>query len=192
MTWGHAMLAQSNRIPLWLKLTFSAWLVIWVPSYLWVYGPQNFFWLCNLANFLILIALWQENRLLMSAQLLAVLIVGTVWTLDVATAALITGEPLLGTDYMFDTEVPLATRLLSIFHTVLPIVAVYAVLRLGYDHRGLLLQTAITWTVIPLTRLIADTERNINWVHKPFNQPQDFLPDGLYVIALMLVWPVLL
>ena len=189
---ANAMLAQSNPIPLWLKLAFSLWLLIWVPSYLSVYGPQNFFWLCNLANFLILIALWTENRLLMSAQLLAVLIVGSVWSLDVGTAALITGTPVLGTDYMFDTEIPLATRMLSIFHTVLPVIAVYAILKLGYDRRGLILQTALTWVVIPLTWLLTDPERNINWTRKPFNQTQDLLPEGLYVIVLMLAWPLLL
>lgn len=186
------MHAQSNRIPFWLKLAFTLWLIIWVPSYLWVYGPQNFLWLCNLANFLILIALWSENRLLMSAQLLAVLIVGSVWTLDVGIAALITGQPILGTDYMFDEQIPLATRMLSVFHTILPIVAVYSVLRLGYDRRGLWLQTGVTLAVIPLTRLLTEPERNINWVYAPFNQPQDVLPDWLYIIALMLVWPLLL
>jgi len=31
------------RIPLWLKLFWTAWVIVWAPAYWREYGPQNFF-----------------------------------------------------------------------------------------------------------------------------------------------------
>lgn len=182
----------SSRLPLWLKLAFTLWVVAWATSYVRVLGWQHFLWLCDLASFLILVALWTESRLLMSAQWLAVLMVGVFWTLDVGTA-LVTGvHPIGGTEYMFDGARPLGFRLLSLFHLVLPLVAGYGVWRLGYDRRGLRWQVALTWAVIPLSYAVTEVERNINWVQGPFGQPQTSLDPLVYLGGLMLAWPLVL
>ena len=113
-----------TSLPLWLKLAFSAWIVVWAPTYAFAIGPQNFFWLCNVANFLILAGLWTENRRLLSMQLLSVLLVGVCWTIDVGTAVVAGFHPIGGTEYMLDQNVPLALRSLSLYHVILPVVAV--------------------------------------------------------------------
>ncbi|SDL80612.1 hypothetical protein SAMN05661010_02615 [Modicisalibacter muralis] len=182
----------SHYLPLWLKLAFTLWVLVWAPAYAWKLGWQNFLWLCDLASFLILIALWTENRLLISAQLLAVFVVGVFWAVDVGSA-LITGiHPIGGTEYMFDAAMPLGFRLLSLFHLVLPLVAVYAVFKLGYDRRGLWLQIALTWLVLPLSLALTDPERNINWVQGPFGQSQTPLDPIVYLLGLMIGWPLAL
>jgi len=186
------MQRRSGRIPQWLKLLFTLWVLVWAPAYFLVYGPQNYLWLCNLANFLILIALWRENSLLMSTQLLVVLVVGTLWTLDVVVAFLFTGRPVLGTAYMFDTSIPLGIRLLSLYHSFLPAIALFGVLRLGYDRRAWLWQTGLTLVVIAVSRLVSNADLNINWVYGPFGQPQTLLPAWLYVPMVMLAWPFVL
>lgn len=61
-------------------------------------GAQNFFWLCNMASFLLLVALWSERRTLMSMQWLMVALVGNLWSLDVATAPLTGVHPIGGTE----------------------------------------------------------------------------------------------
>lgn len=186
------MRQAGEHLPLGLKLAFSAWIAVWVPAYLVVYEPQNFLWLCNLANLLVLAALWTESRLLLSAQFLSVLLVGILWSLDVA-GAFLTGVHLIGgTEYMFNPDIPLPARLLSLYHMLLPLVTVYGVMRLGYDRCGLWLQTAITWVVLPTSYWFTDMERNINWVHGPFGQEQNLLDSRLYVAVLMLLWPVLI
>ncbi|MDQ7729785.1 hypothetical protein [Halomonas sp. SpR8] len=177
-------------VPRWLKLSFSLWILIWAPSYVVLLGAQNFFWLCNVASFLLLVALWAEHRTLMSMQWLAVALVGSLWTLDVATAALIGIHPIGGTEYMFDPEHPPMARAMSLYHVVLPLVAGIGVAKLGYARRALLWQTLLTWIVVPLTYLLTDPERNINWVHGPFGQPQDSLDPLLYLFLLALIWPV--
>ncbi|UEQ02319.1 hypothetical protein LMS44_13545 [Halomonas profundus] len=178
-------------VPRWLKLAFTLWVLVWAPSYVVLLGAQNFFWLCNVASFLLLVALWSEHRTLMSMQWLAVALVGSLWSLDVATAALTGVHPIGGTEYMFDPEHPPMARAMSLYHVVLPLVAGIGVAKLGYARRALLWQTLLTWIVVPLTYLLTEAERNINWVHGPFGQPQDSLDPLLYLFLLSLLWPVI-
>ncbi|MGJ7457115.1 hypothetical protein ACR80S_08145 [Halomonas sp. MA07-2] len=89
-------------LSLWLKLAFTAWIVGWGPTFWVLLGPQNYFWLCNLASFLILVGLWRESRLLLSMQWLAVALVGSLGAVDVGTAWLNGVHPIGGTEYMFD------------------------------------------------------------------------------------------
>ncbi|MEL7614662.1 hypothetical protein AAGW18_19365 [Vreelandella titanicae] len=178
-------------VPRWLKLAFTLWVLVWAPSYVVLLGAQNFFWLCNVASFLLLVALWSEHRTLMSMQWLAVALVGSLWSLDVATAALTGVHPIGGTEYMFDPEHPPIARAMSLYHVVLPLVAGIGVAKLGYARRALLWQTLLTWIVVPLSYLLTEAERNINWVHGPFGQPQDSLNPLLYLFLLSLLWPVI-
>jgi hypothetical protein len=185
--------AAPGRLPLWLKLAFTAWIAGWAPTFAVLLGTQNYFWLCNLANFLILVGLWTEHRRLLSMQWLAVALVGSLWTLDVGTAWLTGWHPIGGTEYMLDPGEPLLTRLLSLYHLGLPPVAGFAVWRLGYDRRALGWQTGLTWLVIPASYLLTEAHRNINWVHGPFgSEPQAWMAPELYLIALMVFWPLLL
>lgn len=190
MAHGAPQRRQPLHLPLWLKLVFTAWILVWAPAYWMQLGPQNYFWLCNLANFLILVGLWCESRRLLSMQLLSVLLVGSLWAVDVGTAWITGVHPIGGTEYMFNAEKPLAIRLLSLYHLILPLVAGLAVYRLGYDRRALLWQSALTWVVVPLSYVATEPERNINWVHGPFGQPQETLHPLLYLAGLTLLWPV--
>lgn len=178
------------RLPLWLKLAFTAWIAVWAPSYWVLLGPQNYYWLCNLANFLILLGLWREHRLLLSMQWLAVALVGSLWALDVGVAWLSGVHPIGGTEYMFDPAHPPLTRLLSLYHLILPPVTGFALWRLGYERRALAWQTGLTWAVIPATYLFTEAVRNVNWVHGPFGQPQEWMAPLPYLALLMAAWPV--
>src|SRR5258706_52999 len=66
---GHA----KSRIPLWLKIAWTAWVLVWAPVYWKQYGPQNFLYFCDLGNFLIAMGLWLESRLIISWQALGML-----------------------------------------------------------------------------------------------------------------------
>src|SRR5260370_27774232 len=57
---------------------------------------------------------------------------------------LMTGRFLVGgTEYMWDTRVPIWARLLSSFHIGLPLALLWAMRKIGYDRRALPLQAAI-------------------------------------------------
>ena len=46
------------RVPLWLKVVWTVWLVVWAPLYWWKYGAQNFLFFCDIGNVLIGVGLW--------------------------------------------------------------------------------------------------------------------------------------
>lgn len=179
-------------LPLWLKLGYSAFILAWVPAYLRFYGPQNFLWLCDFGNLLVLLGLWLESPLLLSSQLVSMLLICLLWTLDVTAAAVTGSHPIGGTEYMFRADIPLQLRLYSLFHAGMPALLVYAVCRLGYDRRGWRLQVAICWILLPLSYLFTAPDRAVNWVWGPFGRIQTMLPDWQYLIVCMAVYPLLL
>ncbi len=182
---------RMRRIPTWLKCAVTVLVLLWAGVYWRAHGPQNFLWFCDLANFLIAIALWLESPLLMSSQALSVLLVQILWTFDVAGRALLGSHPIGGTEYMFDSAIPLPLRLASCFHVAVPPLVVWGLWRLGYDGRAWLLQSAIAWVVLPLSYALTTPSRNINWVFAPFGRPQTLVEPELYLVALMLVYPLL-
>ena len=76
------------RLPLWLKLGWTLWVVAWAPFYWKQYGAQNFLYFCDLGNFFIAIALWTESALLFSWQATGLLLFQALFTLDLLPALL--------------------------------------------------------------------------------------------------------
>jgi hypothetical protein len=100
------------RIPLSLKVAWTVWVLVWAPVYWRQYGAQNFLFFCDLGNLLIAIALWSESALIFSWQAVSLLLFQTLYTVDLAGAA-VTGRHVIGgTEYMFDRAIPLYIRLL--------------------------------------------------------------------------------
>ncbi len=178
-------------IPLWLKIAYTAWLVFWIPTYWIQSGPANFLWLCDVANFIIAVAIWRESSLLFSSQTVSVLIIQLVWIVDVAGRLVLGFHPVGGTEYMFAATQPPVVKLLSLFHAWMPVLLLWAISRLGYDRRGWRLQTLIAWLVLPAS-FFADPERNLNWLWEPFGVPQTVMPPLLYLLVCMFAYPLLL
>jgi hypothetical protein len=183
---------KHHKLPLWLKLLFSAWILFWAPAYAVMLGPANFLWVCNLASFLILAGLWLEHRLLLSMQWLAVALIGLLWAVDLGVAVLAGVHPFGGTAYMLDPDFPDLARVLSFYHLILPLVTGFAVWRLGYARKALLGQSLLTALAVILGWLLTDPERNINWAQAPFGMEQAPLPEPVYLPVLILAWIVLL
>jgi hypothetical protein len=180
-----------GRIPLWLKVAWTAWLLVWAPFYWRHYGPQNFIWFCDLSNIVIGVALWLESPLLFSTQALSIGIVQTLFTVDffwrLAAGSHLTG----GTEYMFDPASPLHVRALSLFHLAIPPLLVWAVARLGYERRALPLQTAVAWVVLPVSLLFGPV-KDLNWVYGPYEKQQTWTSQGLWFAICMVGFPLLL
>ena len=180
--------SHAGRIPPVIKLAYLLWMAVWVPIY-WVFnGPENFLWLCDLANIILLFALCLESSLLMSSQAVGVLLIQLVWVLDFLSAWLLGSHLTGGTEYMFDTGQPRWLRAMSLFHIVMPPLLLWGVYRLDYDHRGWKLQTAMAWLLLPATFLLTDPALNINWVWRPFGLEQSLLPPWAFVLFMMLAY----
>jgi hypothetical protein len=178
------------RLPLWLKVTWTIWLFVWVPLYWRQYGVQNFLYFCDLGNLVIGIALWLESALMFSCVASAVLLLQTIYTVDLA-GALLTGHHVSGgTEYMFDPGLSLAIRLLSLFHVVTPPLLLWAIWRLGYDPRGWKLQTLLAWIIVPVNYFWRP-EKDVNWARGLFFHEQHTIPGWIYLLLYLAAVPLL-
>ena len=178
-------------MPLWLKIAWSLWLAAWVPLYWKQYGVQNFLYFCDLGNFLIAIALWIESRLIFSWQATGLLLFQVLYTVDLV-GALLSGKHIFGgTEYMFDSALPLLVRLLSLFHVVTPPLLLWAIWRLGYDPRGWKLQTITTWIVVSINYFWRP-ERDVNWARGLFYHQQHVMPGPVYLLAYFVLVPLVI
>src|ERR1700752_2431394 len=119
------------RVPLWLKIVWTLWLIVWAPLYWRQYGAQNFLFFCYIGNVLIGVGLWLESPLMFSWAACGLLIFQSLYVVDLAGAGIAHHHVTGGTEYMFDPSLPLTTRLLSLFHVASPPLLLWAIWRLG-------------------------------------------------------------
>ena len=180
-------------IPLTAKLGYTLWVALWVPLILTTYGPQNFFWLCNIAQLILLYAIWRENRLLLASQSGMFFLVGSGWTLDLVVAMALGGYSVTGfTTYMFNPDISLVVRLSSLYHTALPPFLLWLAWRVGHDRRGPWLQCLIGAAGVIGGWLFTDPERNINWVYEFFGLAALVDSTELWVACLLVIYPLTL
>jgi hypothetical protein len=184
---------EKRRVPMWLKLAYTAFMMVLVPVYWMNYGPTNFIYFCDAALFLTLFAIWTENSLLASMAAVGILVPQFFWCVDFGGELL--GFHLTGmTSYMFDTRSSLFLRGLSLFHGWLPFLLCYLVFRLGYDRRALKVWTALAgglclvafFLLPPAGAILADPKlpRNLDYVFGLDDaHPQTWMAPGLYLVV---------
>jgi hypothetical protein len=178
------------RLPLWLKIVWTVWLIVWIPLYWKQYGLQNFLFFCDIGNILIGLALWLESPLIFSWQACGLLLFQTLYTMDLV-GALLTGRHFIGgTEYMFDHGIPLFVRLVSLFHVVTPPLLFWAIRKFGYDRRGWKYQTLTAWIVVPINYFWR-SGYDVNWARGPFFREQHAMPGPVYLLGYLLVLPLL-
>lgn len=184
-----------HPVPLAARILYTAWMLAWVPLILATAGAQNFWWLCNCALFIVLVATWFPSPLLISSQAGTVTVVGLVWAADLAAGLVFGDSPTGITAYMFEPALPLIQRLASLYHLWFPIYAVWLCRRQGYDDRGPWLQCVIGSLAIVGGWWFGDPVRNLNYTQAPFGIEQTWLPDAVYLpllcvaTAAALYWP---
>jgi hypothetical protein len=201
VTTGEPIVVQPHKIRPAAKVAITAFLAVLVPIYLHTYGPTNFLWFCDAALILTVAGMWLESSLLISMCSVGILLPQCVWLADFGGNLL--GFHFLGlTGYMFDRQLPLFTRGLSLFHGWLPLLLVWLLFRLGYDKRAL-----SAWTVLAaglgfvcyfftppagVHPANSNLPININYLYG-FNdqQPQHWVNQNIYVILwLGVLWLV--
>lgn len=181
-------------IPLSLKLVYTAFTAVTVVIYIRKYPLWNFLWFSDIALIATVPALWLENSLLASMMLVGVLLPEVLWNGAFFTR-LVTGNRLFGlTDYMFDASKPRYVRAISlVFHVLLPVLLLWMAVRLGYDSRALVAQTALAWIVLPLSYWLGEPKvENLNWVFGWTAEPQTRIPPLAYLGLVMIAFPLLI
>ena len=178
------------RIPLALKIAWTIFVLIWAPIYWKQYGPQNFLYYCDLGNLLILLGLWTESRLIISWQAVGLLVVQTLYVVDLL-GALLSGRYVFGgTEYMFDPAIPIPVRAVGLYHAVVPVLLLWAVRRLGYDARAWKWQTVLMLIVAPIN-FFWRPAYNVNLV-RGIGHEQHLMPAWLYFIGYLIVVPLVI
>ena len=176
-------------VPLWLKIGWTLWLIVWAPLYWRQYGPANFLFFCDIGNVLVGIALWLESPLLFSWAACGLLAFQSLYCIDLVGALLRGGHFFGATDYMFDPHLSLLIRLLSLFHVVTPPLLLWAIWKLGYDSRGWKLQTLLLWIVVPIN-YFWHPELDVNWARGLFFHEQHTISAPGYLLGYLAVVPV--
>lgn len=174
-----------HRLPLWLKVLYTLFVCLLVPTYWIFYGPKNFLWGSDIALFMICAALWLEHPLPNSMMANGLLPFELLWCVDFLSGARVFGA----TAYMFEPDRPIFLKALSLFHILLPAVIVFLLCRLGYDRRALAAQTLLIWIVLPATYLLTDPAANVNFAFGPGQHPQTSLPPLVYLGLVMFLLP---
>lgn len=192
--------ATHGRIPLSIKIAFTAFMAVLIPVYWTHYGPSNFLYFCDLALLVTLAGLWLESPLLVSMPAVGILAPQVLWIVDYILNFF--GIQLTGmTDYMFDKTKPAYLRGLSLFHGWLPFLLVFGVAKLGYDKRAFSAWTALAWTVMFIAYFLlpapsaatADAVANVNYVYgMSSTEPQQMMPGWLWFVSLLVALPVAL
>jgi hypothetical protein len=198
---GAPVAVQPHKIPLAAKLVVTVFLAVLVPVYLHTYGPTNFLWFCDAALVLTVVGMWLEHSLLISMCAVGILLPQCLWLADFGCQLF--GIHFLGlTGYMFEPQLPVFTRGLSLFHGWLPMLLVWLLFRLGYDKKALLAWTCLAAGLGLVCYLFtppagahlanANLPININYLYG-FNdqQPQHWVNQNLYFILwLDVLWLV--
>ena len=189
------IVTNRRRIPLSIKLLYSAFVAVVVPLYWVTYGPWNFLYVCDVALLVTALAIWIESPLLVSMQAVAIVAPQTLWVIDLL-CRVVGGVEITGvTSYMLDESIPLYLRSLSLFHGWLPFFLLWLVSRLGYDRRALAIQSAAVVVILLASYLFApppppsasDPSRavNINYVYGfTDEQPQTLMAPWLWLLSL--------
>ncbi|MGE3820727.1 MAG: hypothetical protein AB7I30_15045 [Isosphaeraceae bacterium] len=186
-----------SRIPLPLKLAYTAFVAVLVPYYWVTYSPWNFLFFCDVALLMTLVAIWREDALLASVAAVGITLPQFLWVLDFLAMGRIVGLA----SYMFDPKIPLFVRGLSSFHGWLPFLLLWMVFRLGYDRKALVLQIGLTWALLLICYLFGPVPPapasdpnlavNVNYVYGPgFEAPQTWMPPRLWLGLLMVGLPL--
>jgi hypothetical protein len=191
---------SANRLPLWLKLAYTAFMAVLVPVYWRNYGPTNFLYFCDVALIITLVAIWIESPLLASMCAVGIVASQALWVVDFLSN--LVGLPLTGmTDYMFQADHSLFLRALSLFHGWLPFLLVFLVWKLGYDRRALPAWTVVAWALVLICFFFMPPPRpdagltpvNINYVWGMSDAvAQTWVPPAVWVIGMLIGLPALL
>jgi hypothetical protein len=186
-----------QRIPLVIKIAFTAFMAVLVPVYCQLYGVAVMLYFCDVALVLVLGAVWLESSLLVSMAAIMVLLGQLLWIGDVVTGGQVVG--LAG--YMFNPRYPLYARGLSLFHGWLPILMLWMMRRLGYDRRALAATTLLSWAILLVCYLFLPgpgaypddplMSANVNYVYGlATDKPQEWMHPYLYLAVVMIAFPI--
>ena len=179
-------------VPTWLKVAWTAMVLVIVLVYWRHRGPANFLWFSDIAFLALVPGLWLESSFIVSLVACMVLVPETLWSVSFFGRLLNLPRVTGLADYMFDQGIPLWLRAVSLFHLPLLAALVWGPWRLGYDPGVYPWAALIAWVVLLLTRWLTKPEPNINHVYRfPFAAGAKLTPVQ-HMLVLLVAVPLVL
>jgi len=179
-----------------MKIAFTLFTALVIPVYWFHYGPENFLWLSDIGLFLTVIGLWLESALCISIASVAILPLEIIWTFDFF-AHIATGTSPVGlTGYMFDENLPLYLRAISLFHLVLPFTWLALLKAWGYDSRAWKYATILCSAIFIATYSLPEPFENINLIFSPtfhnytWITPREWFIGQVILLPIFVFWPM--
>jgi len=179
-------------LPRSLPVVWTVLFAVWLPAYWLEFPLVNFLWFSNIAFVGGLVAAWSGSRRLAAMLLVAVGLLELGWIFDFLVGLALGGQPPLGgVGYMFDADIPLHIRALSLHHLALPFALLWMVWRLGYDPAAFRWWLPIGLGVVLVTRWLVEPDQNVNWVLRSPLHAEDQVVGWPWVLALMVALTVI-
>lgn len=179
-------------------IALTLFCVVAVPNYWQYYGPAVFWSFCDVAVAIACVGFWLNSSFLLSISMIAMLMPGAFWTVDVASGVL-TGYHSGATAYIFADEMPLILRLISTFHSWLPLLLLLRLRAVGYNRSAFKYWLVVTAVLLLISYFFlpqpgeqaAPLYNNINYAFGVSQtSPQGYLPESLWLITVFSVCTV--
>jgi hypothetical protein len=185
-------LLTSTLVPLWLKVAWTAMVLVIVLIYWRHRGPANFLWFSDIAFLALVAGLWLESPFIVSLTACMVLVPEMLWSVSFFGRLLRLPRVTGLADYMFVEQSPLWLRAVSLFHVPLLAVVVWGPWRLGYEPAVFPWAVLTAWLVLLLTRWLTKSKENINHVYRlPIAAGANLTPVQ-HMLVLMTAVPLVL
>lgn len=157
-------IVDRQKIPLSVKIVYTAFMAILIPAWWINYGPSNFLWISDITLILAYLAVLFEKNIFASMAAVGGFLFEAFWTLAFFLVFFFNIHLTNLADYMFDPSIPLWMRTLSLFHIPLPFLSIWLIKRLGYFKKAVIIEILLTWSVLIFARFFTNPDKNINWV----------------------------
>ena len=138
---------DANRLPLPLKLVYTAFMAVLVPVYWYYYGPTNFLYFCDVALFLTLAGIWLESPLLVSMCAVGIIVPQMLWVHRFPRTTFRLAAPRHDRLHVQARELAVPARAVAV-PRLAAVPAALSGWKLGYDRRALLAWTVLAWVLI--------------------------------------------
>jgi hypothetical protein len=172
---------KQRRVPFALKFFYAMFMAVLIPTYWINYGPANFLWISDVTLILAFLSVTFENNLFGSMAAVGGLVLESFWTISFALLFLFNLHFTGIADYMYNQDIALWLRALSLFHVPLPFLFIWLAKRLGYVKKAVVIQILLMWGILAFSWFFTKPSKNINWV---FNYNGITFPFYPFVVAL--------
>ena len=153
---------MQDLVPYSVKISYYTFMALMIPVYITHYPLINFVNLCHVHLLLVLAGFLTETHLFISMSALGIIIIQFFWCLDFICETL--GVKFMGSSaYMYNSQLPLYLRCLSLFHGWFPFFLLYLIKKVGYDKRAVYPQFVLSNSICLLSYYQIDLyNKNIN------------------------------